>query len=187
MINANIRTKNFLINLVYFIPVTELVTCYMYKSPLSVSVSNRLNISHMGLYGSVMQVFWRHRRNKDSWIESFIMDVRTIKFLIQDRRGRHRHGEGIVIGLMPVNNVLCHNVTARVMWCHDVYNQMHFWHILMFWCKAQPFTSLATTDSLYTSIKHSLKHSSRSDIHKYFQDYGPFKIFRGSLKIPNYV
>ena len=120
-------------------------------------------------------------------IESFIMDVRKIKFLIQDRRGRHRHGEGIVIGLMPVNNVLCHNVTARVMWCHDVYNQMHFWHILMFWCKAQPFTSLATTDSLYTSIKHSLKHSSRSDIHKYFQDYGPFKIFRGSLKIPNYV
>lgn len=57
MINANIRTKNFLIHLVYFIPVTELVTCYMYKSPLSVSVSNRLNISHMGLYGSVMQVF----------------------------------------------------------------------------------------------------------------------------------
>ena len=58
MINANIRTKNFLIHLVYFIPVTELVTCYMYKSPLSVSVSNRLNISHMGLYGSVMQVFF---------------------------------------------------------------------------------------------------------------------------------
>ena len=59
MINANIRTKNFLIDLVYFIPVTELVICNIYKRPLSASVLNRLtNISHMGHYGSVMQVFF---------------------------------------------------------------------------------------------------------------------------------
>ena len=89
MINANIRTKNFLIDLVYFIPVTELVICNIYKRPLSASVLNRLtNLSHMGHYGSDMQVFLATPQNQriGNRMNHCIVDIRTIKFLFQDRR-----------------------------------------------------------------------------------------------------
>ena len=75
-----------------------------------------MSICDIDITAQLCKFYLRHRRNKES--NKIMLDFLTIRLNLivnSGQTGRLGHGEGVLIGFMPVNNVTCHIVTSRVM------------------------------------------------------------------------